>query len=398
MTQIQTPLLNGVDKMSRNVDLKHVFEKLTLAEKHFFTFCCYFFGSVKKLPRDFWFQKNLTIEQIPEQSLRIFSAYLTDIVIDFLQDNNALLTSSAVNVNGKLLRNLVIFELNEDNNRNISIEIIDKLIKIWRIFIRLNKEEIHPQKIVKIELKKCKSADWLYDFVLNHIVVEKVFMNSAKNLTFILDDSEKLITQLLMDSPISIFSLPGINVINLLFPTSDIKTTRIIVKEVFEMSKRLPFFFEFLIESWLKFEYSLRFAKDADEFSKNLLVFRDFLAVFVEKALKQNEMTHLLELPLRFYDTFFENTDKNEWFNIRRKILGEIIRKSEQSDFVARQIEFFAPLDSIIEHLTEIKQTSMMEHSDFDSYLNRMPVSNISKLTQNVEIFKHKLNRLLTGE
>ena len=383
--------------MSRNVDLKHVFEKLTSAEKHFFTFCCHFFGSIKKLPKDFWVQKNLTIEKIPTESLRIFSAYLTDIVIDFLQDNNALLSSSAVNVNGKLLRNLVIFELNEDNNRNISIGIIDKLTRIWRIFIRLNKEKIHAQKITSVELKKFKSSNWLYDFVLNHIIVEKGLLNSAQNLAIFIDDSEKLINQLLTDSPISIFALSGTNIIDLVFPEPDIKTARTIVKEVFEMSKRLPFFYEYLIESWLKFEFSMGFIKNAEKFSKNLLVFSDLLGVFVEKALKQNELTHLLELPIRFYDTFFENTEKNEWFNVRKKILGEIFRKSEQSDFIARQIEFFAPLDSIIEHLTEIKQTSMIEHTDFDSYLNRLPVSNISKLTQNVEVFKHKLNRLLTG-
>ncbi|MCK5347195.1 MAG: hypothetical protein KAR20_27490, partial [Candidatus Heimdallarchaeota archaeon] len=347
--------------------------------------------------KDFWVQKNLTIEKIPTESLRIFSAYLTDIVIDFLQDNNALLSSSAVNVNGKLLRNLVIFELNEDNNRNISIGIIDKLTRIWRIFIRLNKEKIHAQKITSVELKKFKSSNWLYDFVLNHIIVEKGLLNSAQNLAIFIDDSEKLINQLLTDSPISIFALSGTNIIDLVFPEPDIKTARTIVKEVFEMSKRLPFFYEYLIESWLKFEFSMGFIKNAEKFSKNLLVFSDLLGVFVEKALKQNELTHLLELPIRFYDTFFENTEKNEWFNVRKKILGEIFRKSEQSDFIARQIEFFAPLDSIIEHLTEIKQTSMIEHTDFDSYLNRLPVSNISKLTQNVEVFKHKLNRLLTG-
>ena len=390
--------MNGVDKMSRNVELKHVFEKLTSAEKHFFTFCCYFLGSIKQLPKNFWLQKSLTIEKIPEKSLRIFSAYLTYIVIDFLQDNNALLSSSAVNVNGKLLRNLVIFELNEDNNRNISIEIIEKLMRIWRIFIRLNKEEIHAHKIARIDLKSCNSADWLYDFVLNHIIVEKALLNSAQNLAIIIDDSEKLINQLLTDSPISIFAMSGSNILDLVFPEPNIKTAKIIVKEIVEFNKRLPFFYEYLIESWLKFEFSIRFAKNADEFSRNLLVLRDFLAVFVGFALNQNELTHLLELPLRFYDTFFDNTEKNEWFNVRKKILGEIIRKSEQSDFIDRQNEFFAPLDKIIEHLKEIKQTSMIEHSDFDSYLNRLPVSNISKLTQNVEVFKHKLNRLLTGE
>jgi hypothetical protein len=213
----------------------------------------------------------------------------------------------------------------------------------------------------------------------------------------LLNSVEKLMQKLIAHSPFSVFTLSHIRSQQFILSDSAKILIPQVISKTFEKPNRIPFFYDYIVKNWLKFHADVFQSENAPEILGFFKDFADLLAEFTKQVIHKQNL-YLLELVLIFYSKYFKSLKTSSWLQNIKSAVRKIRPKSAQAEFVLNFVVTLNPLINLLTYIENLRNLSFYELCEDETYFRQFAIAKTNHLSEQFEIFRVKLNRILSGD